>query len=146
MCGNLIIYFPLTHFSVKRKRKFPFIITCLQAQLVLYFCWCLQNVLSFHTLSSDVLKTYSFFWITAATFLICCCTLVLWSRLKRRTHDSRFSKVGLPLVENGTIVQQPLDLWTLTEQYKSAATRIIQNARLWSQSILFWKNGLGLRF
>lgn len=37
--------------------------------------------------------------------------------------------MGLPLIENGTIVQQPLDLWTLTEQYKSAATRIIQNAR-----------------
>lgn len=64
-----------------------------------------------------------------AILLFCCCALVSWSRLKRSKHDGCFSKVGLPLIENGTIVQQPLDLWTLTEQYKSAATRIIQNAR-----------------
>lgn len=50
-------------------------------------------------------------------------------RLKRSVHGGCYSKVGLPLVENSSIVEQPLDLWTLTEQYKSAATRIIQNAR-----------------
>lgn len=55
--------------------------------------------------------------------------LVSWSRLRRSMHDSCYSKVGLPLIENSTIVQQPLDLWRLTEQYKLAATRIIQNAR-----------------
>lgn len=44
-------------------------------------------------------------------------------------HDGCYSKVGLPLIENTTIVQQPLNLWRLTEQYKSAATRIIQKAR-----------------
>lgn len=37
--------------------------------------------------------------------------------------------MGLPLLENSSIVEQPLDLWTLTEQYKSAALRIINNAR-----------------
>uniref|UniRef100_A0A3Q4AGU0 Arylsulfatase G n=1 Tax=Mola mola TaxID=94237 RepID=A0A3Q4AGU0_MOLML len=44
-------------------------------------------------------------------------------------HGGCYSKVGLPLIENDSIVEQPLDLWTLTEQYKSAATRIIQTAR-----------------
>nr|XP_046233545.1 arylsulfatase G [Scatophagus argus] len=50
-------------------------------------------------------------------------------RLKRSVHGGCYSKVGLPLIENRSIVEQPLDLWTLTEQYKSAAIRIIQNAR-----------------
>ncbi|CAM9306234.1 unnamed protein product, partial [Lampetra planeri] len=40
-----------------------------------------------------------------------------------------YSSVGLPLVENSSVVQQPLDLWTLTDQYKSAALRIIRQAR-----------------
>lgn len=40
-----------------------------------------------------------------------------------------YTKVGLPLIENTSILEQPLDLWTLTEKYKSAATRIIENAR-----------------
>ncbi|XP_053269135.1 arylsulfatase G isoform X1 [Pleuronectes platessa] len=50
-------------------------------------------------------------------------------RLKRRVHEGCYSHVGLPLIENRSIVEQPLDLWTLTERYKSAAIRIIQNAR-----------------
>lgn len=54
---------------------------------------------------------------------------VLMSRQRRSRHDGCYCKVGLPLIENTTIVQQPLDLWRLTEQYKLAATRIIQNAR-----------------
>lgn len=37
--------------------------------------------------------------------------------------------MGLPLIENSSIVEQPLDLWTLTEKYKSAATKIIHHAR-----------------
>nr|XP_019938609.1 PREDICTED: arylsulfatase G [Paralichthys olivaceus]XP_019938610.1 PREDICTED: arylsulfatase G [Paralichthys olivaceus] len=49
-------------------------------------------------------------------------------RLKRSVHEACYSKVGLPLIENRSIVEQPLNLWTLTEQYKSAAARIIQNA------------------
>uniref|UniRef100_A0A3Q1EP93 Arylsulfatase G n=1 Tax=Acanthochromis polyacanthus TaxID=80966 RepID=A0A3Q1EP93_9TELE len=50
-------------------------------------------------------------------------------RLKRSVHGGCYSKVGLPLIENSSIVEQPLDLWKLTEQYKSAALRIIRNAR-----------------
>ncbi|XP_042363766.1 arylsulfatase G isoform X2 [Plectropomus leopardus] len=50
-------------------------------------------------------------------------------RLKRSVHGGCYSKVGLPLIENSSIVEQPLDLWTLTERYKSAATRIIRDAR-----------------
>lgn len=50
-------------------------------------------------------------------------------RLKGSVHGGCYSKVGLPLIENSSIVEQPLDLWTLTEQYKSAALRIIHNAR-----------------
>lgn len=63
-------------------------------------------------------------------FLFLC--FVLMSRLRRSRHDGCYSKVGLPLIENTTIVQQPLNLWRLTEQYKSAATRIIQNARYYT--------------
>uniref|UniRef100_A0A3B4WG13 Arylsulfatase G n=1 Tax=Seriola lalandi dorsalis TaxID=1841481 RepID=A0A3B4WG13_SERLL len=47
----------------------------------------------------------------------------------RSAHEGCYSKVGLPLIENSSIVEQPLNLWTLTEQYKSAATRIIHKAR-----------------
>lgn len=56
--------------------------------------------------------------------MLSCC-----SRLKKSVHGGCYSKVGLPLIEYSSIVEQPLDLWTLTEQYKSAATGIIQNAR-----------------
>ena len=37
--------------------------------------------------------------------------------------------MGLPLLENCTVVQQPLDLWTLTLRYRDAALRIIHSAR-----------------
>ncbi|KAK2820774.1 hypothetical protein Q5P01_023733 [Channa striata] len=50
-------------------------------------------------------------------------------RLKKSVQKGCYSKVGLPLMENSSIVEQPLDLWTLTDQYKSAAIRIIHNAR-----------------
>ncbi|XP_035517463.1 arylsulfatase G [Morone saxatilis] len=59
-------------------------------------------------------------------------------RLKRSVHGGCYSKVGLPLMENSSIVEQPLDLWTLTEQYKSTATRIIQNARERGQPYLLY--------
>ncbi|XP_077360083.1 arylsulfatase G-like isoform X2 [Festucalex cinctus] len=52
-------------------------------------------------------------------------------RLGRRAskeHDC-YSKVALPLIENGSIVAQPLDLWTLTQQYEAAALRSIRRAR-----------------
>ncbi|XP_029384006.1 arylsulfatase G isoform X2 [Echeneis naucrates] len=45
-----------------------------------------------------------------------------------RSHEGCYSKIGLPLIENSSIVEQPLNLWTLTEQYKATATRIIRNA------------------
>ncbi|XP_076616094.1 arylsulfatase G [Chaetodon auriga] len=60
------------------------------------------------------------------------------SRLKRSVHGNCQSEVGLPLIENSTIVAQPLDLWTLTEQYKSAATRIIKHARERGQPYLLY--------
>ncbi|CAK6964076.1 arylsulfatase G [Scomber scombrus] len=59
-------------------------------------------------------------------------------RLKRRVHGGCYSKVGLPLIENSSIVEQPLDLWTLTEQYKSAALRIIHNAKEREQPYLLY--------
>ncbi|XP_057681802.1 arylsulfatase G-like isoform X2 [Corythoichthys intestinalis] len=51
--------------------------------------------------------------------------------LRRSQHKGRdcYSRVGLPLIENSSIVQQPLNLWTLTQQYQSAALRIIHDAR-----------------
>ncbi|XP_068439184.1 arylsulfatase G-like isoform X1 [Clinocottus analis] len=59
-------------------------------------------------------------------------------RLKRSAHGGCYSKVGLPLIENSSIVEQPLDLWTLTERYRSAATRIIHNARQRGQPYLLY--------
>ncbi|XP_068610341.1 arylsulfatase G-like [Brachionichthys hirsutus] len=59
-------------------------------------------------------------------------------RLKRSAHGGCYSKVGLPLIENNTIVEQPLDLWSLTEQYKSAAAGIIHNARERRQPYLLY--------
>ncbi|XP_077595260.1 arylsulfatase G [Stigmatopora nigra] len=53
------------------------------------------------------------------------------NRLKRSEEKTTgcYSRVGLPLFENSSIVEQPLDPWTLTQQYKSAAQRIISQAR-----------------
>lgn len=59
-------------------------------------------------------------------------------RSQRSVRGGCYSKVGLPLIENSSFVEQPLDLWTLTEQYKSAATRIIQNARKRAQPYLLY--------
>ncbi|XP_005932887.2 arylsulfatase G [Haplochromis burtoni] len=59
-------------------------------------------------------------------------------RLKRNIHGGCYSRIGLPLIENSTIVEQPLDLWTLTEQYKSAALRIIHNASERGQPYLLY--------
>ncbi|XP_068161875.1 arylsulfatase G [Antennarius striatus] len=59
-------------------------------------------------------------------------------RLKRSPQGGCYSKPGLPLIKNDTIVEQPLNLWTLTEQYKSAATEIIRNARDRGQPYLLY--------
>ncbi|XP_037547281.1 arylsulfatase G [Nematolebias whitei] len=60
------------------------------------------------------------------------------TRLRTSKHGGCYSKVGLPLVENSSIVEQPLDLWTLTETYKSAALRIIHRARTRGQPYLLY--------
>ncbi|KAG9350319.1 hypothetical protein JZ751_026673 [Albula glossodonta] len=44
-------------------------------------------------------------------------------------HSRCFSKVALPLYENLSIVEQPLDLWTLAERYTQRAIRIIHSSR-----------------
>ncbi|CAL9698903.1 unnamed protein product [Knipowitschia caucasica] len=49
-----------------------------------------------------------------------------------------FHKVGLPLIENSSIVQQPLDLWTLTQTYQSAALDNIHHARRSGQPFLLY--------
>ncbi|XP_041829529.1 arylsulfatase G isoform X2 [Melanotaenia boesemani] len=59
-------------------------------------------------------------------------------RLRRSVHEGCYSELGLPLIENSSIVEQPLDLWTLTELYKSAALRIIHNARAQGQPYLLY--------
>ncbi|KAM4527042.1 arylsulfatase G isoform 1-T3 [Fundulus diaphanus] len=59
-------------------------------------------------------------------------------RQRRSVHGGCYSKVGLPLVENSSIVEQPLDLWALTEKYKSAALRIIRSARARAQPYLLF--------
>lgn len=56
----------------------------------------------------------------------------------QREHESCYSKVALPLMENVSVVQQPLDLWTLTETYKTAALRLIHNAREKGQPFLLY--------
>ncbi|XP_017273905.1 arylsulfatase G [Kryptolebias marmoratus] len=59
-------------------------------------------------------------------------------RLRRSVHGGCYSEVGLPLVENSSIVEQPLDLWTLTEKYKSAALKIVHSARARGQPYLLY--------
>ncbi|XP_076007609.1 arylsulfatase G [Genypterus blacodes] len=58
--------------------------------------------------------------------------------VKRSVGGGCYSSVGLPLLENSSIVEQPLDLWTLTDQYKSTALRIIHNAREREQPYLLY--------
>uniref|UniRef100_A0A3Q3LPM0 Arylsulfatase G n=1 Tax=Mastacembelus armatus TaxID=205130 RepID=A0A3Q3LPM0_9TELE len=60
------------------------------------------------------------------------------SETQRNVQGGCYSKVGLPLIENSSIMEQPLDLWTLTEKYKSAAVRIIHNARERGQPYLLY--------
>ncbi|RVE59407.1 hypothetical protein OJAV_G00188330 [Oryzias javanicus] len=53
-------------------------------------------------------------------------------------HGGCYSTLGLPLMENSSIVEQPLDLWSLTDQYKSAALKIIHNASARGQPYLLY--------
>ncbi|XP_048089969.1 arylsulfatase G-like [Alosa alosa] len=46
--------------------------------------------------------------------------------------------VPLPLYENQSIIEQPLDLWSLTEKYTSAAVRILHSARYCLPPLHIW--------
>ncbi|XP_054610980.1 arylsulfatase G-like isoform X2 [Dunckerocampus dactyliophorus] len=50
-------------------------------------------------------------------------------RSRRSINGGCYYQVGLPLMENSSIVEQPLNLWTLTAQYQSAALRIMHEMR-----------------
>ncbi|XP_061086214.1 arylsulfatase G-like isoform X2 [Conger conger] len=53
-------------------------------------------------------------------------------------HGGCYSKVALPLFENLSIVEQPLDLWTLAERYKQTAVNIIHGSRERGQPFLLY--------
>ncbi|XP_041714804.1 arylsulfatase G [Coregonus clupeaformis] len=63
---------------------------------------------------------------------------ILHNRLKRSGYSSCYTKVALPLFENGTIVEQPLDLWRLTQRYTSTALNVIHTARERGQPFLLY--------
>ncbi|XP_030629718.1 arylsulfatase G [Chanos chanos] len=44
-------------------------------------------------------------------------------------HGGCYTGVALPLFENQTILEQPVDLWSLTERYTTAAVKILHSAR-----------------
>lgn len=49
-----------------------------------------------------------------------------------------YTDVALPLYENQSIIEQPLDLWSLTEKYTSAAVRILHTASERKQPFLLY--------
>ncbi|XP_029540993.2 arylsulfatase G isoform X1 [Oncorhynchus nerka] len=63
---------------------------------------------------------------------------ILHNRLKRSGYSSCYTKVALPLFENRTIVEQPLDLWRLTQRYTSTALNVIHTARERGQPFLLY--------
>ncbi len=46
-----------------------------------------------------------------------------------RKHEECYAKVALPLFENETIIEQPLDTWSLKDRYATAAVNQIFTAR-----------------
>lgn len=66
---------------------------------------------------------FFFFYIMHGVILYC------RSRERERQQTDCYSKVGLPLMENSRVVEQPLNLWNLTQQYRSAALRTMREAR-----------------
>ncbi|XP_026861843.2 arylsulfatase G isoform X2 [Electrophorus electricus] len=56
----------------------------------------------------------------------------------RRKHGGCDTKIALPLFENQSILEQPLDLWNLTGQYAKAASRQILTARKRGQPLLLY--------
>ncbi|XP_015211594.2 arylsulfatase G isoform X1 [Lepisosteus oculatus] len=53
-------------------------------------------------------------------------------------HKECYSRIALPLFENLRIVEQPLNLWTLAEQYTQKAIDIIHHARASGQSFFLY--------
>lgn len=46
-----------------------------------------------------------------------------------RKHEECYTEVALPLFENETIIEQPLDTWSLKNRYASAAVKQIFTTR-----------------
>ncbi|XP_056628141.1 arylsulfatase G-like isoform X3 [Triplophysa dalaica] len=53
-------------------------------------------------------------------------------------HEQCYSKVALPLFENETIVEQPLDTWSLKERYAAAAVKQIKTSVSRKQPFLLY--------
>ncbi|KAA0725235.1 Arylsulfatase G [Triplophysa tibetana] len=67
-------------------------------------------------------------------------TLIFTERkvLFNRKHEQCYSKVPLPLFENETIVEQPLDTWSLKERYAAAAVKQIKTSVSRKQPFLLY--------
>ncbi|XP_026861846.2 arylsulfatase G isoform X5 [Electrophorus electricus] len=59
-------------------------------------------------------------------------------KYRSRKHGGCDTKIALPLFENQSILEQPLDLWNLTGQYAKAASRQILTARKRGQPLLLY--------
>lgn len=59
--------------------------------------------------------------------------------LHSRNNGGCDTKIALPLFENQSIVEQPLDLWDLTEKYAKAAATQILTARYLPYVFFFFK-------
>jgi len=46
-----------------------------------------------------------------------------------RKHEGCYTQVALPLFENETIIEQPLDTWSLKDRYARVAVKQIFTAR-----------------
>lgn len=60
------------------------------------------------------------------------------NKQKRGDAGGCYSQVALPLYENSSIIEQPLDLWKLTQSYTSVALRVIHTARERGQPYLLY--------
>ncbi|XP_063077779.1 arylsulfatase G [Engraulis encrasicolus] len=60
------------------------------------------------------------------------------SHQNSRKTQGCYTDVALPLYENRTIIEQPLDLWSLAQKYTSAAVRILHSARERRQPLLLY--------
>ncbi|XP_031416624.1 arylsulfatase G [Clupea harengus] len=60
------------------------------------------------------------------------------SQQNSERHQGCYTDVALPLYENQSIIEQPLDLWNLAEKYASAAVGILHRARERKQPFLLY--------